>query len=391
MKVDLSGSIYEQFEKARKRADELSEQGRWAEVGAAYRQCAELMTRYAQYTSDPGIRAKRIEKAQTYADLAAKAVGGKLARPSAIPPVVDGPAASTEDHTGEVEALITKVNVYWDDIAGLEQTKRDIKTAYGISLAQKPAGVNIRAMRNMLFYGPPGTGKTLLAAATSNNLEATFFNVKVSNLLSKYFGESSKLITTLYAVARERAPAVVFLDEIESLVPPRGGGNDSSAERRVISALLVELDGLAQKDDPRFVLTIGATNLPWLIDKAMLSRFEKKIFIPLPDEAAREQIVRLQFEKQGYQSELPARALAARMVGYSGREIERMCREAINHMINRANPDLLDKVDKGGDAVSGYQLRVLPITREEMEAVLSQTAPETSVADLKKFAEWERN
>jgi SpoVK/Ycf46/Vps4 family AAA+-type ATPase len=116
--------------------------------------------------------------------------------------------------------------------------------------------------------GPPGTGKTLLAAATAGNLEATFFNVKVSSLLSKYFGESTKLISALYSVARRLSPAVIFLDEFESLTPSRGSG-ESGSERRIVSTLLAELDGLQGKDDDSFVMTICATNLPWLLDLAI--------------------------------------------------------------------------------------------------------------------------
>jgi katanin p60 ATPase-containing subunit A1 len=185
-----------------------------------------------------------------------------------------------------VLSLIHKSDVQWGDIGGLEDTKDSIKSAYALALAQKPAGVQVSSWRNLLMYGPPGTGKTLLAAATAGNLEATFFNVKVSSLLSKYFGESTKLISALFSVARRLSPAVIFLDEFESLTPVRGSG-ESGAERRIVSTLLAELDGLQAKDDTGFVLTICATNLPWLLDLAILSRFQRRIYVPLPDPDAR--------------------------------------------------------------------------------------------------------
>ena len=386
MPVDLSGSVYAQFEKTRRRAEESNEHGNYADAANAYRQCGELMTQYAKYATDPVVKAKRLEHAQAYADMAAQVARGKSKSPASTQ--VDPATSSAEDYTGEIEALITQAPVTWDEIGGLDQTKDEIKQAYIISMVKPPAGVKLRAVRNMLFYGPPGTGKTLLAAATSKGLAATFFNVKVSNLLSKYFGESTKLITSLYAVARQRTPAVVFLDEVESLIPPRGGGGESGAERRVTSTLLVELDGLAQKGSDGLVLTIAATNVPWLIDKAMLSRFERKIYIPLPDSVAREAILRIHIEKQGYTTQMPYAELAKRTEGLAGREIERACKSAINHMIGRVNPDLLKLVGKEREEIVGYQLRAESLSSDDLNSAFGNLQPETTAKDLRKFEDW---
>ena len=283
--------------------------------------------------------------------------------------------------------LIHRSTVKWDDIGGLEATKREIKAAYGLALARKPEGVKLSGWRNILFYGPPGTGKTLLAAATSNGLDATFFSVKVSDILSKYFGESSKLLGALYSAARRVSPSVVFLDEFESITPQRGN-DDSGAERRMVSALLPELDGLATKDSSSYVLTIAATNLPWLIDKAILSRFEKKIFIPLPDEAAREAILKLQLEKRGHKSEVPYADLVKRTNGFSGREIERLCKEAVGQMTRRANPDLDKQVDQGREAIANYQIRILPLNDEDFKVAFEHVQPEVTAADLERYDQW---
>ena len=388
MPVDLSGSIYSEYQRTLKRAQKLVEGGQTADAAEAYRQAARLMKQYATYAADPGTRGDRLKKAEAHAALADKIAAGRVA---ARAPVIDANhAAGADDYEDAVTALIYESPVTWDDIGGLEETKREIKAAYGLSLARKPQGVKLRGWRNLLFYGPPGTGKTLLAAATSNGLDATFFNVKVSDVLSKYFGESTKLISALFAAARERAPAVIFLDEFESLIPQRGGG-ESGVERRIISTLLAELDGLAQKGDDRYVLTIAATNLPWLIDKAMLSRFEKKVYIPLPDAAARRAILGLQIERQGYRSAIDLDALTDRAAGYSGREIERLCKEAINHMVTRANPQLISVVDQGREAVEAYQTQIEPLNAEDFDAALTRAKPETSAADLKQYDAWRNN
>ncbi len=383
MSVDLSASIYAQYLRARKRADEAAKRSDWPQAATANRQCAALMRQYAEFTSDPGVRQQRLEKVQAH-----ETVVGQLENVPIPSHLVETPATNSEDnYEAAVMALVYRSNVDWDDIGGLEKTKREIKAADGLALARKPEGVQLTGWRNILFYGPPGTGKTLLAAATSNGLEATFFNVKVSDLLSKYFGESSRLVSALYSAARRNSPAVIFLDEFESLTPQRGGG-DSGAERRIVSTLLPELDGLTSKDSTAYVLTIAATNLPWLLDKAVLSRFEKKIYIPLPDEAARDAILRLQLERRGYASEVSYPELVRFTEGLSGREIERVCKEAIGRMTERANPDLLRHVEQGRESVAGYQIRVIPLMADDFWAAFEPVQPETTLADLEHYERW---
>jgi SpoVK/Ycf46/Vps4 family AAA+-type ATPase len=226
MPVDLSASIYGQYKQTRKRAEEAMRRGATKEAATEYRRAAELMHQYAGYVRDAGIKKQRLQRAEAHEKMALQLDG----MPAHTPPLASNssiqaaePLADT-DYESEVMALIEESSIRWDDIGGLESTKQAIKAAYGLAVARKPKGVRIESWRNLLLFGPPGTGKTLLAAATAGSLEATFFNVKVSNVLSKYFGESSKLISALYTTARRISPAVIFLDEFESLTPPRGEG-----------------------------------------------------------------------------------------------------------------------------------------------------------------------
>ncbi len=221
--VDLSGPIYAQYKRARKRAEDAERQGALQVAATAYRQSATLMRQYAQITLDQNVRKQRLERATALDDIA-----DRLSHSSSIktrPKDVNHAASQTAELTREddyetmVLDLITRTGIKWEDIGGLDDTKQAIKSAYGLALARKPKGVEISGWRNFLLYGPPGTGKTLLAAATAGSLEATFFNVKISSLLSKYFGESSKLISALYTVARRLEPSVIFLDEFEALTP----------------------------------------------------------------------------------------------------------------------------------------------------------------------------
>jgi SpoVK/Ycf46/Vps4 family AAA+-type ATPase len=390
MPVDLSASIFGQYKQTRKRAEEAVRRGATREAAAEYRRAADLMRQYAGYSRDPGIKKQRQERAETH-DRMALQLDGMPTRSTPMPAsngslqAAESPADT--DYDSEVMALIEESSIRWNDIGGLESTKQAIKSAYGLAVARKPKGVRIESWRNLLFFGPPGTGKTLLAAATAGSLEAVFFNVKVSNVLSKYFGESSKLITALYTTARRLSPSVIFLDEFESLTPPRGGG-ESGAERRIVSTLLAELDGLATKDDESYVLTIGATNLPWLLDGAILSRFQKRILVPLPDAEARKAILDIHLGKRGHKTTLPIATLVTRTEGYSGREIEQVCQTAITNMTQRANPGLMDVVDQGQAALRAYEIKVEPVSEEDFNVAFSQIHPATDAALVRKHQEW---
>ncbi len=395
MSVDLSGSIYTLYKDARQKGDKARKRGADQEAAKHYFAAARWLRSYADSALDAEIRKERLSKADQLLSLArglAGQTGFPESRKPALPTDKTGSqkesATGEDDYEEEVLQLIHKSDVRWDQIGGLDDTKDAIKSAYALALAQKPAGVQISSWRNLLLYGPPGTGKTLLAAATAGNLQATFFNVKVSSLLSKYFGESTKLITALYSVARRLSPAVIFLDEFESLTPARGSG-ESGSERRIVSTLLAELDGLQAKDDDSFVLTICATNLPWLLDLAILSRFQRRIYVPLPDAPAREAIFNIQLTKRGHQSKMPLSELVRRTEGYAGREIEQIGQIAINKMIRRTNPDLLRIVDQGLDQLSKYQLKVEPLDIRDIEFAFDQVNPLADEKVLKKYTEWQ--
>lgn len=395
MSVDLSGSIYTLYKDARQKGDKARQRGADEEAARFYFTAAHWLRAYAKSAITAEIRKDRLEKADQLENLARGLAGQSSAPMKKVKPVPDGkpvsqaePQAGEDDYEEEVLQLIHKSDVKWDQIGGLEDTKNAIKSAYALALAKKPNGVQISSWRNLLLYGPPGTGKTLLAAATAGNLEATFFNVKVSSLLSKYFGESTKLISALFSVARRLSPAVIFLDEFESLTPARGSG-ESGSERRIVSSLLAELDGLQGKDDDSFVMTICATNLPWLLDLAILSRFQRRIYVPLPDPVAREAILDIQLTRKGHHSQVSLKELVERTDGFAGRELEQIGQIAINNMIRRANPDLLRVVDKGLEKLSTYELRVEPLTSGDFDSAFSQIKPLADPKVLRRYEVWQ--
>jgi SpoVK/Ycf46/Vps4 family AAA+-type ATPase len=407
--MDLSGKLKRTCEDSLHKAKMAWKSGDSDNAAGHFEAASKAMFKYAEYAQSRSMEYSRKRKAIEYRDFARRlretaneqAKGAKLPPPPSIsvdedrqPETAGG--ESDRSISEAVSQLVHTSTVTWDDIGGLDETKRDIKYTLGLSLAKPPTEVKIATFRNILFYGPPGTGKTLLAAATSNSLKVTtegqalFFNVKVSSVLSKYFGESSKIISEIYGAARDNSPSVVFLDEFESLTTSRDSGEQTGAERRILSTILAEMDGLSEKGrSDIFVLTIAATNRPWDIDAAVISRFEKQILIPLPDDESRRAILGIHLERKGYNvSEQVFEELIELTNGYSGREVERLCKQATSQMLGELNADLPDVVDQGLKATRDYQVKIRELTSEDFKRAAGYIRPTTSPADMQRYRDW---
>jgi SpoVK/Ycf46/Vps4 family AAA+-type ATPase len=274
----------------------------------------------------------------------------------------------------------------------MENVKASLKYAMGLMLAKPPEGVKFSPPSRFLLYGPPGTGKTLLASACARMLGATFFNVKASDLLSKYFGESTKLVSALFARARSEADtgtALVFIDEVDALSGERGGRGESGPERRILSTLLAELDGVSEKGRPSRVITMVATNRPWDIDRAILERFQKHVLVDLPDEPARRAVFAIHTERAGFRlaDDVTLDSLAARTKGYSGRLISRVCMEAVDLMVRDMNSDVPKHVEDG--SIRGRELGVRPLAKKDFDTALGRHRPDPKEASLDPYKKWE--
>jgi transitional endoplasmic reticulum ATPase len=228
------------------------------------------------------------------------------------------------------EVEIETPNVTWDDIGGLEDVKQKLieSIEWPIKYADRFEKLGIKPPKGVLLYGPPGCGKTLLAKAVATESEANFISIKGPEIYSKWVGESERAIREVFRKARQAAPCVIFLDEIETLIPRRDMLDDSSGvAHRVTSTLLAEMDGIEELRD---VIVIGATNRPDLMDPSALrpGRFDRLIYVPPPDEKGRYQILKIYTRKMPLAEDVDLAKLAAMTEGYSGADLESLCREA---------------------------------------------------------------
>src|SRR5690606_6162462 len=188
--------------------------------------------------------------------------------------------------------------------------------------------LGIRPAKGFLLYGPPGTGKTLLAKAVARESEANFVATKSSDLLSKWYGESEKQVSRLFRRARQVAPTVIFIDEIDSLAPQRGGSfGEPAVTERVVNTILAEIDGL---EELQGVVVIGATNQPTLLDPALLrpGRFDELVYVSVPDFEGRLQILKIHMQGMPLADDVDVRLLAERTSGYTGADLEDLTRRA---------------------------------------------------------------
>jgi transitional endoplasmic reticulum ATPase len=228
------------------------------------------------------------------------------------------------------EVMVQVPTIRWDDIGGVDAARERLREGVELPLKHPDAfrRIGIRPAKGFLLYGPPGTGKTLLAKACAREAEANFIATKSSDLLSKWYGESEQQITRLFARARQVAPTVIFIDELDSLVPARGGGmGEPQVTERVVNTILAEMDGL---EELQSVVVIGATNRPNLIDPALLrpGRFDELIYVSVPDKAGRRHILSIHARKMPVASDVDLDDLAARTDRFTGADLEDLVRRA---------------------------------------------------------------
>ncbi|XP_042250449.1 katanin p60 ATPase-containing subunit A-like 2 isoform X2 [Thunnus maccoyii] len=312
------------------------------------------------------------------------------------------PLSGFSGMSGEMKELATIIsrdiylhspNVRWEDIIGLEDAKRLVKEAvvYPIKYPQLFTGI-LSPWKGLLLYGPPGTGKTLLAKAVATECKTTFFNISASSIVSKWRGDSEKLVRVLFELARYHAPSTIFLDELESVMGQRGTsmGGEHEGGRRMKTELLVQMDGLARSEDLVFVL--AASNLPWELDHAMLRRLEKRILVGLPSSPARQAMMSHWLPPLNstggveLRTELEYETLAKEMEGYSGSDIRLVCKEAAMRPVRKIF-DALEAHQDGDIDMPAIQLET--VTTADFLEVIAHTKPSARNL-MERYTAWER-
>lgn len=312
--------------------------------------------------------------------------------------------------------VIEKPNIKWSDVAGLEGAKEALKEAVILPIKFPHLFTGKRKpWKGILLFGPPGTGKSFLAKAVATEANnSTFFSVSSSHLVSKWLGESEKLVKNLFEMARQQKPSIIFIDEIDSLCSSRSD-NESESARRIKTEFLVQMQGVGADNDG--ILVLGATNIPWILDAAIRRRFEKRIYIPLPDEIARLAIFILSIGNTPHSlNDDDFKVLARKTDGFSGADISVLVRDALmqpvrkvqtaTHFVrirgpSRADPnvivdDLLTPCSPGQAGaiemswvdVPGDKLLEPIVTMNDMLNSLANAKPtvnDTDLVKLKKF------
>ena len=299
------------------------------------------------------------------------------------------------------DIFLDNPNVPWDSVAGLEEAKKLLKEAVVMPIKYPEFFTGLLApWRGILLYGPPGTGKTMLAKAVATECRTTFFNISASTVVSKWRGDSEKLIRVLFELARHYAPSTVFLDEIDALMSARGGGGggggEHEASRRMKTELLIQMDGLAKKTTQgggEMVFLLAATNLPWELDLAMLRRLEKRILVNLPNEEARAHIIGKLLAPHKVDADVSLRDVAAATEGYSGSDVMLLCKEMAMRPLRR----LMAQLECGplleyGNALGPPKRErgpaaVGPITSEDVAAGMAVTKP-SAMLHLQRYVTW---
>jgi len=264
-----------------------------------------------------------------------------------------------------------KPDIGFDDIAGLDEVKEEIrlKMIYPFSHPELAQRYGIATGGGVLLYGPPGTGKTMMAKAIAHEIDATFFVISPAQMLSKWVGEAEQNVRKLFDAAKQEQTSVIFIDEVEALVPKRKS-DSSTVMQRVVPQILQELEGFDRKSE-RALLFVGATNKPWMLDEALLrpGRLDSKVYVGLPDAPARYRLLEIHFADRPLADDVDFGALCDKLDGYSGADIKSIAAQAAQLPFM--------------EAIAGNEPR--PITWADVIKIVDTIPPSVHPSDLVRF------
>jgi len=357
-----------------KKAIEYEKKGQKKAALDNYIKAVEILNKMVRWAPTPEQKEAYYRKAKTY-----------LGRAWEIRKELKAPRGEISAEKGEIsaaiqDAIITeRPTIQWDDVADLQSAKQALREAIILPLLRPDLFKGARKpWKGVLLFGPPGCGKTLLAKAVASECDATFFNVSAATLVSKWLGESEKLVRELFKFSKEKQPSIVFFDEVDAIATVRGR-TEHDAIRRVKLQLMQEMQGLMS--DSEQIVVIGTTNIPWHIDPAFRRRFEKRILVPLPEKEAREQIFIIHTRDVELDESVTFNLLAEITEGFSGADIEIVCREAIMNPVR--------EMDKSG-LLKDKEAKIRPVTIQDFEKALQKIKPTVAPEELLAYEKWQK-
>jgi transitional endoplasmic reticulum ATPase len=366
---------WDTFERYRQKGLDARRAGQWDSARIYLLEAARAMVTLSKEAQGPELREARQQTAAKLLELARDCDKAKTENRRQ-------PAAGGRESTGEAEGTTSanqwlvkeKPSIRFDDVAGLEDVKQDIrlKMIYPFEHVDLAAKFGIRPGGGVLLYGPPGTGKTLLARATAGEIDAAFFRISPADILSKWVGEAEQNIKKLFDAAASEKRSIIFIDEIEALVPARRD-EGSSVMQRIVPQILQGMEGFDKKNGQP-IMFMGATNVPWQLDSAVLrpGRFDEKVYIPLPDVTARRKMLEIYLAHRPLAADVNPDQFADMLEGYSGADIKYLCDRA-------ATIPFLDSVNTGSET---------EISQAILAKVIRETARSVSAEMLKRFDQW---
>jgi vacuolar protein-sorting-associated protein 4 len=382
----MSSTLYARAQALAKQAVEADDSGNYQVAYNKYLEAASILIDMTKFTNNIRLKKTYENRAQAYIDRV------KIIKPMIMAPKKEntptGKSGKPEEEIQDDEldeAIIGSIvserpDIKLEDVAGLVNVKSALRESIVLPLMRPDLFTGSRRpWKGILLFGPPGCGKTMIAKATAGDVEATFFNISAANLVSKWLGESEKLVKKLYDIAKTKQPSIIFIDEVDSLTQSRGG-SENDAMRRVKTQLLTSMEGLSSNPKDR-VVTIGATNIPWEIDSAFRRRFERRIFVPIPDLEARAKVFEINSKGIELAPDVNFMDLAEKTDGYSGSDIANICREAIFAPVR--------ELDSSG-ALSDPNVGARAVNQEDYLIALKNVRSSIGRNELEKFDEWEK-